>query len=221
MKALICGFNSNTFNFCFNQNTSQTSIDFKYIFPQDIYCPVNYNLFKVKYFQQNDEFLFSCINYDNNLNYVIFNLDNGANIYDINTQNLSLPEDDCQIFNGYDFFFSQDYFVISDYICNMTLIPESTFKEYECTLEKCSKCDLESELKELCQICNELEGYFPLKNHLIEEDLLLNKDNYYIDCFNEKTKPSNYFFNDSGKYYEPCFETCKTCNFSGDELNHN
>ena len=53
-KALICGFSSNTFNFCFNQNTSQTSIDFKYIFPQDIYCPVNYNLFKVKYFQQND-----------------------------------------------------------------------------------------------------------------------------------------------------------------------
>ena len=83
-KALICGFSSNTFNFCFNHNTSQTSIDFKYIFPQDVYCPVNYNLFKIKYFQQKDEFLFSCINYDNNLNYVIFNLDNNANIYNIN-----------------------------------------------------------------------------------------------------------------------------------------
>ena len=46
-------------------------------------------------------------------------------------------------------------------------------------------------------------------------------NNSYKDCFNNITKPSNYFLSKLENYYEPCFEACETCEYGGDKLNNN
>ena len=63
-------------------------------------------------------------------------------------------------------------------------------KEFQCQLEKCLKCNRESSSKNLCESCNELNGYYSLKNSPSSEVQL------YKDCFNETTKPINYYFNE-------------------------
>ena len=97
---------------------------------------------------------------------------------------------------------------------------EKEEKEYECKLEKCSKCDIISESQNLCNKCNELKGYYPLKSNILKNEIS-NSNNLYIDCFNEKTKPSNYYFNNLEKNYEACYETCAKCEYGGDKINNN
>ena len=42
-----------------------------------------------------------------------------------------------------------------------------------------------------------------------------------MECFNEETKPTNYFFNQISEYYEPCHSNCKTCLYQGNgEINN-
>ena len=138
--------------------------------------------------------------------------------------------EECEKFNGFDIFYSEKYTIISDYVCNKTYetiteteslkpvettdikeeVKESTIikeEEFICQLEKCSQCNRESSSKNLCETCNEIKGYYPLK------DSSSNVDPLYKDCFNETTKPINYYFNDKEKYYMPCYEFCKTCKY--------
>ena len=35
-------------------------------------------------------------------------------------------------------------------------------------------------------------------------------------CIKDDEKPSNFYFNSEHNYYEPCYETCATCNYKGD-----
>ena len=108
--------------------------------------------------------------------------------------------DECEYFNGYNFFYSQEednYYIISDYICSksdVNDIIETSEKEEEetettegneCYLEKCLKCNEISESINLCIKCNQNKGYYPLKSSIIGAN--------YIDCFNDITKPENYF----------------------------
>ncbi len=93
-------------------------------------------------------------------------------------------------------------------------------KEFECRLEKCSQCIEESVSLNLCEKCNELKGYYPLKEYFTEDEKLIKNVNY-INCFNNITKPSNYFLNKLEKYYEPCFESCEACEYGGDKFNNN
>ena len=65
-----------------------------------------------------------------------------------------------------------------------------------------------------------LKGYYPLKDSFLEEEFSTRINNYK-DCFNNITKPSNYFLNILKNYYEPCFEACGTCKYGGDKLNNN
>ena len=92
--------------------------------------------------------------------------------------------------------------------------------EYICELEKCSQCDRTSASQNLCQTCDMLKGYYPLKDSFLEEEFSTRINNYK-DCFNNITKPSNYFLNILKNYYEPCFEACETCEYGGDKLNNN
>ena len=41
------------------------------------------------------------------------------------------------------------------------------------------------------------------------------KNNRYIDCVNEQTKPTNYYLNKKNEDYEPCYTTCATCENGG------
>ena len=223
-KALICSFISGNCDFCFYYDTDQTENEINinyYEFPGDIICYPGYSEFKVNYFIENDQYVFSCRSYNkSNIKYVIYNITNEKKLIYINKD--LKKEDECHDLNGFTPFYSKEinkYYFITDYICNKTWDPE----EYKCELEKCSECDRSSAEKNLCQVCNETKGYFPLKSVSFDGKILnlSNLSNVYIDCFNDTTKPSNYFFNSNEKYYEPCFERCAKCEIGGDIINNN
>ena len=81
------------------------------------------------------------------------------------------------------------------------------------TNNKCSIATKESlELNNLCIKCNEELGYYPI---VFKRFNIFPKN--FKECINDKTKLSNFYFNKEKKQYEPCFETCNTCNFGGNE----
>ena len=89
-------------------------------------------------------------------------------------------------------------------------------KEMECTqLEKCSLCDDESASMNLCIKCNNKDGYYFLNNIVYPNNIIGINENY-IDCINNNSKPSNFYFNTEKKSYEPCYQTCSTCEIGGD-----
>ena len=92
---------------------------------------------------------------------------------------------------------------------------EEEIIEYKCKLKKCKICDKKSEDKNLCKKCNVFDKYYPIKA-FSSFDYELDD---YIDCFNEKTKPSNFYLN--GNYYKPCFESCASCEYGGNEIDNN
>ena len=284
-KALICCLSGIDNDFCFSYDISQTDFGDDCIYPGKEICTYKYFEFKVNYFQEKDEFVFSCVDNNENIKYVIYKFDNSNKL--LNTSSLLQKSNECEKFNGYTFYYSSQidkYYTISDYICEKTIdntdemyneykeedneiiieeeLKEKIFeeekeeiieellneemeieklleeelikeeqreenyheeeeqkeekeKEYECTLEKCLKCDRYSESKNLCKTCNKNKRYYPLKN------IILKSNNNYIDCFNNATKPSNYYFNSSSNYYEPCYETCSKCEQRGDNINNN
>ena len=90
------------------------------------------------------------------------------------------------------------------------LFSPGIIKDYDCKL-KCSKCSEDSTFLNLCIKCNTNEKYYP--------SIIIGYD--FVECYNEETKPINYFFNKKNKYYEPCYSNCKTCNYLGnDEINN-
>ena len=95
--------------------------------------------------------------------------------------------------------------VSTEIITNPQII--STIYEKNCQL-KCLYCD--SEHSDYCIKCNTNKGYYP-SVVLVEEK--------YVQCY--KDKIDHYFFNNDTKYYEPCYSTCKTCEYQGNEDVHN
>ena len=82
---------------------------------------------------------------------------------------------------------------------------------------KCSKCNENSNSKNLCIECNEEEKYFQIiinskmDNELYEE---------YKECIKEEAKPKNYYFNEAERAFKPCYYTCETCLTNGDSNDH-
>lgn len=77
-------------------------------------------------------------------------------------------------------------------------------------LEKCDLCNKESISKNLCIKCNNQKDYYYLNNNLI------NSNDEFIDCVNNNTKPSNYYYDKETKEYKLCYESCLTCEYGGD-----
>ena len=77
---------------------------------------------------------------------------------------------------------------------------------------KCFSITNESLILNLCVSCNEDYDYYPVD---FKKYNLFNKG--FKECFNNKTKLNNFYFNEEKKQYEPCFETCNTCNSGGNE----
>ena len=76
--------------------------------------------------------------------------------------------------------------------------------------EECLICNEESKELGKCIQCNEDNGYYPI---------FIDKYERYHKCF--KNQQEEYFFDEQKKYYVPCYETCKTCEKEGNEINHN
>jgi hypothetical protein len=75
-KTLICGLLGYGDNICFNFNSSQTQFLAAYTFPNNNRCLMEYYGFKVNYFEEKDEFLFSCVGNNNNLIHINFIFNN-------------------------------------------------------------------------------------------------------------------------------------------------
>ena len=77
---------------------------------------------------------------------------------------------------------------------------------------KCYTSTEESLKLNLCTKCNIYMGYYPVdyKGYKLFP-------NNFKECFNDSTKLTNFYFNENKKQYEPCFETCNTCLYGGNE----
>ena len=86
--------------------------------------------------------------------------------------------------------------------------------ENECMeLEKCQLCNEESVAKNLCIKCDNKKEYYFLYNAIENQN--------YIECVNNITKPSNFYFSEENNDYEPCYYTCATCNYGGNGIENN
>jgi len=81
--------------------------------------------------------------------------------------------------------------------------------------KKCKTSTIESANYDLCISCNTDEHYFPAE---IKNQSLFHG---FTECFNEKTKPTNFYFNSTVNKYKICYETCLTCDGDGDDINNN
>ena len=91
----------------------------------------------------------------------------------------------------------------------------TTILEIECNeknIKKCSKCNEESNLMELCLSCK--NGYKKVNYTTL---------NYkYIDCLlPENPILKNFYFDEALNEYRPCYKTCKRCLTEGNPDNHN
>ena len=93
--------------------------------------------------------------------------------------------------------------------CPKGYYEESSIKKCKCDLEKCLSCSPESLSHNLCIKCN--EGFYPKYNDPS------NKLNY-IDCYKNI---SGYYLDSINSIFKPCYNTCETCDISGNSENHN
>ena len=61
-------------------------------------------------------------------------------------------------------------------------------------------------------VCNNDKGYYPLKS---------GETIFEQECYNMETKPNNFYLNEKYKYFEVCYESCKTCIYNGNEKENN
>ena len=98
---------------------------------------------------------------------------------------------------------------------NENELVEEKEEEEQCPLEKCKKCNQESIDQNLCISCNEQKNYFYINYNPSKEK------EKYIDCIQESSKPDRYYFNINKKSFDPCFETCSSCDRGGNYLIQN
>ena len=79
--------------------------------------------------------------------------------------------------------------------------------------EKCLVCNEESKKEDLCLICNNTKGFYPVIYPKLKQK--------YFDCYNKSLKYEGVYFDEKEKNFKPCYETCKMCDKEGTPLNHN
>ena len=80
-------------------------------------------------------------------------------------------------------------------------------KKCKCELEECLSCPKAALKKKLCTKCN--INYYPKENDPLNQG-------EYIKCYKDIER---YYLDKN--IYKQCFYTCKTCNTSGSNINHN
>ena len=80
---------------------------------------------------------------------------------------------------------------------------------------KCYTSTRESSLYNLCTYCNNEKGYFQVET---SDNTLFHG---FVECYNNDSKPINFYYNSTINKFKICYETCLTCNGDGDEFNNN
>ena len=92
---------------------------------------------------------------------------------------------------------------------------DDTVKKCKCTIyEKCYYCTEDSIALELCERCNNEKGYYKKKDDESNRST-------FINCYNNDTKPLNYYLNTANSQYEPCHSNCMTCDEGGTDTKDN
>ena len=229
-KMFIC-FNSQLgkgycFSYSINSNNFSKSIEY--------ISNCNSNSFEIKFnfMKETNQFLFSCLNENNNLlNLKIFN-NNFEYLNNFTIKDLKYNYGYSIIYS----YFKEKYLIISDKFQEIFLKNNSEpkiitidkigsnnnikLRKIEETnncgnLHKCQTCNEESISKNLCITCNIQNNYFQ-----INPDWLQNQSKY-IDCYNFDRKPKNFYFNQNTNYFEPCYWTCGSCDYGGNGNENN
>ena len=94
---------------------------------------------------------------------------------------------------------------------NISFSVETDESLIKCELEQCQYCSIDSLNMNLCISCN--TGYYPIFN-----DDLNNNSNSYKNC---SKSPEGYFLDIKNLVYKPCYQSCKKCYISGNDIQHN
>ena len=79
---------------------------------------------------------------------------------------------------------------------------------------KCKTSNFQSSIYNLCISCNTEKDFYPAE---FPNNSFLHG---FYECYNNITKPINFYFDYINKTYKPCYETCETCNEGGNsEIN--
>ena len=221
-KALICFYIPSSRGFCTTYSIDN-NIFTKYKQYSDV-CRVQFYGMTVKYYTETNQFIFSCSNNFGILKTAFFNQNLEFE------SNFPIFKDGCSTIIGYSFVYSREnnqYFVVSDVYCPGGNFAFQDISEYKNSTdlpllpqcpEKCLKCN-EALFKGLCSECNINKNYFRINpKYSIQNPLGYND---YYDCYNETTKPGNFFLNKSTLLYEPCYRSCATCEYGGDGNQNN
>ena len=97
-------------------------------------------------------------------------------------------------------------------------IKGNEIKINECkNLNKCGLCNEESISNNLCLSCNTQKGYFPLNYDILP----IQNNKNYIECINFEEKPKNFYFDTITNDFNPCYESCATCDYGGNSRENN
>jgi hypothetical protein len=80
---------------------------------------------------------------------------------------------------------------------------------------KCEEATGESKKYNLCTKCNKAQNYYP--GEFMDSSFL----HGFLECYNEITKPINFYLDSNDNKYKPCFEACKTCDQGGNVETNN
>ena len=77
---------------------------------------------------------------------------------------------------------------------------------------KCKTSTNESAIYKLCTSCNTDQHYYPAE---FTDKKLQYLDHNFVECYNNQTKPNNYYFDSNETKYKLCYFTCSTCEKGG------
>ena len=231
-KAFICFYKYSSSIYCsiYDLNTNNLS------FPQKIINNVGIYIsdLEIYFFRKTEQYILLTKGSDDILRIIIFDINfHLIHNQEIKYENNYLSNKEIIIYlpqyNQYsiisDIFFNGKY-IKKNFITNITLDEiNNKNKAYnnlrilDSELSPNNKClyanDSSLELN-LCIECNKDGGYYPVNYN--NKNILTNG---YKECFNEQTKPINFYFNREKEEYSPCYETCRTCDYYGNATINN
>ena len=108
----------------------------------------------------------------------------------------------------------------NDLLFDVDIINNCIEEDLECNLGcyKCFKQSIHSTYgflppSQRCRICNSLKEYAPLQKET--------EGQFYVVCHPQNNPPKNYYYDRNENVHKLCYESCLTCNETGNSTYHN